>query len=87
MPNYKRLTDESGLSAADKKMSLLKYQINIRKKVYKENIKIPFNFMSSSELSNEYCDVDPATLVGKSIELKFESDGGEYEWFPGFVVD
>ena len=38
--------DESELSAAKKrneKISLLKDQINIRKKVYKENIKIPFS--------------------------------------------
>ena len=37
--------EESGLSAAkkrDKKISLLRDQINIRKKVYKENIRIPF---------------------------------------------
>ena len=99
--------DESELSAAkkrDKKMSLLKDQINIRKKVYKENIRIPFSqggkkrpvatiaselmeFMASSELSSKHCDVDPATLVGKSIEHKFELDGGEFKWFRGFVID
>ena len=98
--------DESELSAAkkrDKKMSLLKDQINIRKKVYKETIRIPFSqhgkkrpvatiaselmeFMASSELSSK-CDIDPVTLVGQSIEHKFELDGGEFEWFRGFVVN
>ena len=98
--------DESELSVAkkrDKKLSLLKDQINIRKKVYKENIRIPFSqhrkkrpvatiaselmeFMASSEPSSEHGELDPATLVGKSIEHKFEVGGGEFEWFQGFVV-
>ena len=93
--------DESELSAAkkrDKKMSLLKDQINIRKKVYKKNIRIPFSqhgkkqpvatiaselmeFMASSQPSIEHGELDPVTLVGKSIEHKFEVDDGEFEWF------
>ena len=43
-------------------------------------------FMASSEPSSDHGDLDPATLVGKSIEHKFEVDDGEFEWFQGFVV-
>ena len=42
-------------------------------------------FIASSEPSKD-SDLDPATLVGKSIEHKFELDDGEFEWFRGFVV-
>lgn len=98
--------EESSLSAAkkrDKKLSLLKDQINIRKKVYKQEIKIPLSqrgkkrplatiafellkFMETQEPSGDHCCHDPASLVGKSIEQKFEVDVGEFEWFRGFVV-
>ena len=44
-------------------------------------------FMASSELCSKHCDVDPATLVGKSIEHKFKLDSSEFEWFRGFVLD
>ena len=40
--------------------------------------------MSSSE--HAYGALDPTTLVGKSIKHKFELEGGEFEWFGGFVI-
>ena len=96
--------DESNVTAAKKrnmKLSLLKDQINLRKKLLKQNIRIPFTEHGKKRSLNTIIselvefletqqenspDQDPDSLVGKYIEHRFEVEG-ESRWYTGFVVD
>lgn len=97
--------DGKSLSTARKtaqKRSLIKTQVNIRKKVLRQNIHITFTRSRRprplheivKELS-EYIDSpegsvhnqDPKALVGRNISHKFQiEDSGEIRWYQGTVV-
>lgn len=99
-----QVIDTESISAQrkkSKKISVLKTQIRIRKKVLGQDIRIVFSHARKQrplhelvkELS-EYIDKntlyseyiqDPSILVGKSIQHRFETDDSTV-WYNGFVV-
>ena len=90
--------DSSAKKKAEKKRTLLRDQINIRKKLLKQKIQIPFTQNRRqrplreiiSELSsfideNSHEIQTPESLVGKKVLHKFEVEGHE-KWFSGYVI-
>ncbi len=92
--------DDEAISAkkkAEKKRAVIREQINIRKKVLKQSVKVPFTQKGRQrplrdiikELSDfivENSDIhSPDSLVGKKILHKFKVEGEE-KWYSGYVV-
>ena len=82
-----------------KKLSILKVQINIRKKMLKQSIRIPFSAARKSWPVNEIFeelehfidnnplpDIDPLSMVGRHIRHKFVAEG-DTEWYDGIILD
>ena len=86
-----------------KKLSLLKVQVKIRKKLLKQNIRIVFTHSGKQRPLNEIAQelasfigstsaslkiIDPFTLLGKRVHHKFELEDTHLEkWYSGMVVD
>lgn len=94
--------DEEDISAAkkgQKKRALLREQINVRKKVFKEVINIPFTrnrkqrplsdiiseFSTLLECEGSASSLTSESLVGQKVLHRFEVDNEE-RWFSGFIV-
>ena len=83
-----------------KKISLIKTQIQIRKTILKQDIRIVFSRLRRQrpltdileELANfidknsPYSDVLPEALVGKKISHKFEVAEDETKWYAGTII-
>ncbi len=95
--------DMEKLSAAktvSQKLGLLRTQVNIRKKVLKQDIRIVFTRSRKQrpvieELSDfiganqcEAIPTSPSSLIGRSIRQRFELEGThEEKWYNGMIVD
>ena len=96
--------DAEGIAASkkkSKKLLLLKTQIAIRKKVLKQNIRIPLSHSGQKRLVGEIVSdlvrfldehpvhvEDPCSLVGKRIRHKFiVADTHTVDWYQGTIVD
>ena len=95
--------DLSRMKRIAQKLTLLRTQINIRKKVLKQDIRIVFTHSRKQHPINEIiqelsdfkaadkCDsipCNPSSLIGKLIRHKFELEGTYEEvWYDGKIVD
>lgn len=97
--------DSESISASKKrqeKLKLLRTQVNIRKKVLKQKINIPFTTLkdesndhfpkciaenpNQDSSSSTLPSTDPFSLVGKEINHRFIVESGEEQWFHGSVL-
>ena len=89
--------EESDISTSKKKaqkLSLLRRQVNIRKKVLGQKINIVFTRSGRQRSINdlekelvEAIDQDSSTLIGRQISHRFKVGESEYKWYRGIVLE